>query len=241
VFDGDWQVLQNARPWTTTGVKEAGPINADDLYGSSITINSKSTIALVGAPANGSGTVVPYVRSEGGILVEGNNISSETIGDSLDSFGASLAIATDYAVIGAPDTDSSKGAAFPYYIDSTGTFNRRPVIRPSGLSSSDKFGFDMAMSGNGRYLFISAPGDNKIYVYTLIELVAANERTFTLTGNGSATGFTLDFTPVNISALNVVDGNGKVYLPTKDYTLSGALQQLVVCLLAHYQMLLQHH
>ena len=109
---------------------------------------------------------MPYVRSESGILLEGNNISAATIGDSLDSFGASLAIATDYAIVGAPDTESGKGAAFPYYIDSIGTFNRRPAIRPSGLGSSHKFGFSMAMSGNGRYLFIGAPGDNKIYVYS---------------------------------------------------------------------------
>ena len=219
--DGDWQVLQNARPWTTTGVKTASPINADDLYGNSIAINSASTLALVGAPNNGSGTVVPYVRSEGGILIESTNVSASTIGDSLDSFGASLAIATDYAIIGAPDTESSKGAAFPYYIDSTGTFNRRPAIRPSGLSTSDKFGFSMAMSGNGRHLFIGAPGDNKIYVYTLIDLVSSSERTFTVTTTGAAT-YTLDFTPTDLNALNVVDGNGKVYLPTKDFTLSGA-------------------
>ena len=219
--NGDWQVLQNARPWTTTGVKAASPINADDNYGKSISINSASTLALVGAPNNGSGMVVPYVRREGGVLVEGNNISSSTIGDSLDSFGASTAIADDYAIIGAPDTQSSTGAAFPYYIDSAGTFNRRPAIRPSGLNASDKFGFSMAMSGNGRYLFIGAPGDNKIYVYTLIDLVASAERTFTITADGNDT-YSMDFTPVDISALNVVDGNGKVYLPTKDFTLSGA-------------------
>jgi len=219
--DGDWQVLQNARPWTTTGVKTQSPINADDLYGSSIAINSASTIALVGAPANGSGTVVPYVRSEGGILIESNNISSATIGDSLDSFGASLAIATDYAIIGAPDTQSGVGAAFPYYIDSAGTFNRRPAIRPSTLSSSHLFATSMAMSGDGRYLFIGAPGDNRFYVYTLIELDTASERTFTITTTGGAT-YTLDFTPTDLNALNVVDENGKVYLPTKDFTLSGA-------------------
>jgi hypothetical protein len=220
--DGDWKVLQNARPWTTTGINTQSPINADDLYGSSIAINSASTIALVGAPANGSGTVVPYVRSEGGILIETNNISSSTIGDSLDSFGASLAIATDYAVIGAPDTESSKGAVFPYYIDSTGTFNRRPAIRPSGLSASDKFGFDIAMSGNGRYLFISAPGDNKVYAYTLIDLITDEEKVNTLTGDGSTAGLALTFTPVNVNALNVGDENGKVYLPTKDFTVSGS-------------------
>jgi hypothetical protein len=219
--DGNWKVLQNARPWTTTGVKTQSPINADDLYGSSIAINSNSTIALVGAPANGSGTVVPYVRSEGGILIESNNISSATIGDSLDSFGASLAIATDYAIIGAPDTQSGVGAAFPYYIDSAGTFNRRPAIRPSTLSSSHLFATSMAISGDGRYLFIGAPGDNRFYVYTLIELDTASERTFTITTSGGAT-YTLDFTPTDLNALNVVDENGKVYLPTKDFTLSGA-------------------
>jgi hypothetical protein len=219
--DGNWKVLQNARPWTTTGVKTQSPINADDLYGSSIAISSNSTIALVGAPANGSGTVVPYVRSEGGILIESNNISSATIGDSLDSFGASLAIATDYAIIGAPDTQSGVGAAFPYYIDSAGTFNRRPAIRPSTLSSSHLFATSMAISGDGRYLFIGAPGDNRFYVYTLIELDTASERTFTITTSGGAT-YTLDFTPTDLNALNVVDENGKVYLPTKDFTLSGA-------------------
>jgi hypothetical protein len=114
-------------------------------------------------------------------LIETNNISSATIGDSLDSFGSSLAIATDYAIIGAPDTQSGVGAAFPYYIDSAGTFNRRPAIRPSTLSSSHLFATSMAMSGDGRYLFIGAPGDNRFYVYTLIELDTASERTFTIT------------------------------------------------------------
>ncbi len=220
--DGDWKVLQNARPWSTTGIKTASPINADDLYGTSIAISSKSTLALVGAPANGTGMVVPYVRSEGGILIEGNSVITATIGDSLDSFGASTAIADDYAIIGAPDTESSKGAAFAYYIDSTGAFNRRPAIRPSALSTSDKFGFAMAMSGNGRYLFIGAPGANKIYAYTLIDLITDEEKVNTVTGDGSTAGLALDFTPVNLNALNVVDENGKVYLPTKDFTVSSS-------------------
>ena len=219
---GDWQVLQNARPWTTTGINTQSPINADDKYGFAIAINSTSTIAIVGAPDNGAGTVVPYVRSEGGVLTESNNITTATIGDSIDSFGASLAIATDYAIIGAPDTESGKGAAFSFYVDSQGTLDRRPAIRPSGLGSNHKFGTSTAMSGNGRYLFIGAPGANKVYCYTLIDLDLTEERTITINADGSTTAYALGFTPTNIGALNVVDENSKVYIPTKDFTISGS-------------------
>ena len=220
--DGDWQVLQNARPWTTTGINAVSPVNANDKYGFAIGINSASTLALVGAPDNGAGLVVPYARSEGGVLVESTSLTTATIGDSIDSFGASIAFATDYAIVGAPDTESAKGAAFAYYVDSAGTFNRRPAIRPSGLGSSHKFGTSMAMSGDGRYLFIGAPGDNKVYCYTLIDLEQSDERVVTIDADGSTTAYPLGFTPTHLHALNVVDENSKVYLPTKDFTLSGS-------------------
>lgn len=219
--EGEWRVLQNARPWTTTGVNTQSSINANDEYGKAVTINSAGTIALAGGPAQNSGTVVPYVRTEGGVLTEGNAITVKTIGDSVDGFGSSLAIATDYAFVGAPETDTNRGAVFVYYIDSAGTFNRRPSIRPNALSELDKFGDAMVISGDGRYLFVSAPGANKVYIYSLIDVVTSLERTDTITTDGGDT-YTLNFTPLNISALNIVDENGKVYLPNKDFTLSGA-------------------
>ena len=51
-----------------------------------------------------------------------------TIGDSVDSFGASTAIGIDY--VAGVDTQSGTGAVFVYYVDSAGTFNRRPHIHP---------------------------------------------------------------------------------------------------------------
>jgi len=218
---GTWSVLQNARPWTTTGIKTAAAITANDKHGTSVTINAAGTLAVVGAPEQSAGIITPYVRVEGGTLAESTTVSVQTIGDSVDSFGASVTAGVDYVAVGAPDTQSSTGAVFVYYIDSTGTFNRRPALRPADLSSGDKFGFDVCASGNGRHLFVSAPGGDTVYVYTLVDIATTSERSYTITTDGSAT-FTLNFTPIGIQALNVTDENGKVYLPNKDFTLSGA-------------------
>ena len=218
---GKWNVLQNVRPWTTTGTKTSASNKADSNLGKSVSINSNGTLALVGAPEHDSGMVTPYLRTEGGTLIESNSITIRTIGDSVDSFGASVAAGDDYVAVGAPQTDSGAGAVFVYYVDSAGIFNRRPALRPADLVGADNFGSQVVKSYNGRYLFASAPGNNKVYAFALVDIPQGLEVSDTLTTDGSAT-YTLDFTPLNISALNVTDENGKVYLPNKDFTLSSA-------------------
>ena len=219
--NGKWNVLQNTRPWTTTGIKTTASVTADDKLGSSVKINANSTLAIVGAPDQDSGAIVPYVRSEGGALLESNSVIVSTIGDSVDSFGAAVGVGVDYVAVGAPDTESSKGAVFTYYVDATGTFNRRPSIRPNALGSSAKFGTSIAMSGNGRYLFVGSPGDNKIYSYTLVTIPTSSIVSHTITSNGG-TNYSINFVPISQESLSLVDEDGKVYLPNKDFTWNGS-------------------
>ena len=216
-----WSVLQNTRPWKSPGIKTTASATADDKIGSSVAINSKSSLAIVGAPEQGSGTVIPYVRSESGPLLESNSVQVTTIGDSVDSFGSAVGAGTDYVAVGAPDTESGKGAVFVYFIDGTGTFNRRPTLRPNGLATNAKYGTSIAMSGNGRYLFVGAPGENKIYSYTLITIPTSSEKVKTITGTGLPGTYNLGFTPISQDSISVVDEDGKVYLPNKDFTISG--------------------
>lgn len=219
--NGKWEVLQNIRPWTTTGIKTQEGVETNAHNGTSVDINNASTLAVVGAPDQGNGIIRPYVRSEGGVLLESNTTTVSTIGDSVDGFGYSVSVGTDYVIVGAPETQSSNGAVFVYYVDSAGTFNRRPSIRPSDLLISDRFGHSVKASNNGRHIFVGAPGSNKIYAYTLNEIGDTAKRSYTITSDGSST-YTLDFTPISAESLNVVDENGKVYLPNKDWTLVGA-------------------
>ena len=218
-LEGKWSVLQNTRPWTTTGIKSTASVTASNNLGTSVAINSTSTLAIAGAPEQGSGAIIPYVRTESGALTEGNIKTESTIGDSLDSFGKAVAIGADYVSVGAPDTESGAGAVFSYYVDEAGTLNRRPTLRPGGLSGSASFGSSVAMSGNGRHLFVGAPGDNIVYAYTLVTIPLSSVRVYTITSDTSKV-YTIDFSPISQETLNVVDTNGKIYLPNKDFTLS---------------------
>ena len=79
------------------------------------------------------------------------------------------------------------------------------------------------MSKDNRYLYASATGENKVHVYTLVEVATVDEVSQTITGDGSDQTFTLTTTPASIDALYIQDANGKEYLPYKDYTLGGSV------------------
>ena len=235
--DGKWEVLQNARPWSTTGVKTQSVV-ANSLNGTSVAINPKGTLAVVGAPDWGVGHITPYVRSEGGILLEGTAVTAKNKGGDLDSFGKAVALNANYAAIGAPDTDTNTGVVFMYYIDSAGTFNKRPVVRPSSVGTGSFFGSSIAMSGDGRYMFVGEKGNSKVYCYTLVELTSDLEYVKTITGDGGKT-YALGFTPTTIDALNVTDEDGKTYFQTEDFTISGTNIQFVANVSAGVQVVIR--
>jgi len=221
--ENKWSVLQNTRPWTTTGIKSTASVTASDNLGTSLAINAQGTLAIAGAPEQDAGAIIPFRRAESGALVEGNIKTDATIGDSLDRFGEAVAAGIDYIAVGAPETETGTGSVFIYFVDVAGDLNRRPAIRPSGLSSSANFGKSLVMSGNGRHLFVGAPGDNTIYAYTLVTIPESSVAVDTITSDTSAV-YSINFTPISQETLNVVDQNGKVYLPNKDFTLSGPSQ-----------------
>ena len=218
---GKWNVMQHTSPWQATGIKEASGLTTNSKFGKSIAINTNASTAIVGAPDNGYGSILPYVRAEAGPLSATNSVIVTTVNDTIDSFGWSTAAGTEYFAVGAPDTASAKGSMHIFWQDSAGILNPRPSLHPAGLSASDQYGYSTVMSGNGRHLFVGAPGSNTVYAYTLIEITETSKRTYTVTGNTGAT-YTLNFTPINADALHIVDENGDVYLPNLDWTLSGA-------------------
>jgi len=87
------------------------------------------------------------------------------------SFGASLSISGDLAVIGAPDANTFTGEAYIYKRDANGNWSRTKTLY--GEAVNDRFGTSVAVSGSwatvGAPLYDSAAkGDNAgaVYVYT---------------------------------------------------------------------------
>ena len=217
-----WAAYQKKEPWSFNTFQTFNTLTAESNLGASIDISNDSLSFISGAPGYSTGTVMPYLRDENGIYVESNLLTVSDIGGVIDNFGTSVAAGNQWHCVGAPDSDSSKGYAFAYYRDSRGTFNFKQALYINGASASDKFGFDCTVSKDDRFLFISAPGANKVYAYELKEIATIDEGVITVTGNGILTGFALGFTPDGTYSLNVQDATGKIYLPYRDFSVSGS-------------------
>jgi len=216
-----WAAYQKKEPWLFNSFQTFNTLTAESNNGTSLDISNDSLSFVSGAPGYGTGTVVPYLKDENGVYGESNPLVVSDIGSVIDNFGTSVAAGNQWHCVGAPDSDSSKGYAFVYYRDGRGTFNFKQALYINGASASDKFGFDCTVSKNDRFLFISAPGANKVYAYELKEIAIIDESVTTITGNGSTTVFTLTYIPDETYSLNVQDTNGKVYLPYRDFNVSG--------------------
>jgi hypothetical protein len=157
---------------------------AEDQFGYSVAISGD--YAIVGAPNDtlidsGSGTAYVF-NATTGTLVK-NLYNPNAFGTRLnDSFGYSVAISGNYAIVGARNEDDtgglSSGVAYVFDISSPATV---PLIttltNPNayGTSSSDNFGYSVAISGNytvvGAYAEDDAGGGNsgKAYIYKLTQ------------------------------------------------------------------------
>ncbi len=78
------------------------------------------------------------------------------------SFGSSIAVDGDKAVIGAFNHNSNKGAAYVYE-KVAGEWQQIHTLTASDGVASDYFGSSVATNGN--YITVGAPGANKAYLY----------------------------------------------------------------------------
>jgi cyclophilin family peptidyl-prolyl cis-trans isomerase len=91
---------------------------------------------------------------DGGSIPLKITASDGTVGD---RFGFAVAVDADYAVIGAPDDDSQKGAAYVFkYAD--GDWTQQAKLTASDGTAGDYFGGSVSISAN--HAIIGAPGDD---------------------------------------------------------------------------------
>ena len=118
-----------------------------DQFGYSVAISGDT--ALVGAPRDtslaGTGSVYVFTRSGNGWSQQGKLTAIEANGYS--GFGSSLAFEGDTAVIGAPFSNTSTGAA--YVFARTGNvWNQQAKLTANDASGLDRFGSSTALSGD---------------------------------------------------------------------------------------------
>jgi hypothetical protein len=128
-----------------------------DYFGSSVAISGD--YAIVGADLKtvngfgGAGAVYVYIRNENSWTQQEPPITNTPA--SGDSFGSSVAIFGNYAIVGAPGKNTDIGAAYIYNWNGTNFVYQQQLIN-ADLVSGDYFGGSVAISGD--YAIVGAAG-----------------------------------------------------------------------------------
>jgi len=172
---GLWQVLEKQNVFTSAAeIKATSPVSNSE-FGQSVAQSKDNLYALVGSPASDSdtGTVYTFVRTALAPFVE-NSIIVLNAADTL-KFGQSISVGDQtWQVVGAPASYNNRGyASVVYRIPGTVSFAISALLTapdPRDLVRPAEFGTSVAISRDERWMYIGAPGINKVFAYGLVEV-----------------------------------------------------------------------
>lgn len=159
--------------WPQVAELAAGDGMPGDGFGSSIAISGD--VLVIGAPGDDdqgehSGSAYVFTRSNGTWSEVVKLTASD--GEDRDFFGSAVAVAGDFALIGARDDDDNGGDSGSVYVfqRSDESWSETAKLHPSDGSAGDKFGNDVAMDGDvavvGAFQGDSdVPGTGSAYVF----------------------------------------------------------------------------
>jgi hypothetical protein len=191
---GLWQVLEKQLVFTsTTEIKAAVP-QTNSQFGTSVAQSKDNVYAIVGSPGYNpaadstlsTGAAYTYIRTVINPLAENSVLelnAVDTIG-----YGHSVSIGNQtWQAIGAPASDNNLGYATTVYrIPGSGTFLTSSVLTVpvvTDLVYPAEFGYSVAISQDEHWMYIGAPGINKVFAYGLVEV---QNQTKTYVTNGTA-------------------------------------------------------
>jgi len=178
---GLWQVLEKQLVFTSTAEIKAAVPQTNSQFGQSVAQNKDNVYAIVGSPSYnaaadstlGTGAAYTYIRTVINPFAENSVLelnAVDTIG-----YGHAVSIGNQtWQVIGAPASDNNLGyAATVYRIPGTGTFTTSSVLTVpivTDLVYPAEFGYSVAISQDEHWMYIGAPGINKVFAYGLVEV-----------------------------------------------------------------------
>ena len=226
--EGLWTVLEKQTPFssTTNNNLPVDPVYASQ-YGTSVAQGFKNIVALVGSPgykktevSSAIGAVYPYLRD-----VNGNYALSATL--TLDTtntlgYGNSVDIGSQsWLTAGASKSNNSQGyATVIYRPEYSNSFSQRQLlVAPDQDFDNGEFGYAVSISNDERWLYVGAPGKNKVYAFARNDVETQVVKFIT---NGSVSysfAGKIVFDPLYPEQLSVVYNN-KILQYGTDYTIT---------------------
>ena len=233
----DWAVFKKKDLYTLNDRINFPGAVGNENFGNAVAFLDAGQILIAGVKGSGTGKIVSYRNySDDSSIVD---ISSNTdfyeynetetlTATNLDDFGHAISAATnEWFAVGAPASDSDKGYVFIYR--RTNEFNDGSTVYLelsqafSIAGAATKFGSSLAMSADGRWLYVGAPidasGKGKVFVYAFEDIGISTSNV--IVGDGSTVTFATGLTLADDHQLLVTDTTTKTYVLNKDYTVSG--------------------
>ena len=212
---GEWSVYEKNDAWESTSRLSLGfgDYATGSQYGAAVRLNENSTVLVVGAPGIGTGIVRTFSRSAAGDQFSQATAIQPAV-DYGEGFGSSIDIGLNVVVVGASATLADRGVVFIYdYSPGEGSTLIQALRLPAAETptAGDAFGYSVTISRDDRWIYVGAPGKNKVYAYASDSLPTQTDLIFKQAGTYDQTG-----------AVVTASINGHGYnVPTATYSQSG--------------------
>ena len=184
-IDRGWKVYEKTKPWDygQTITKSSSEYKANDGFGTSVKLSYDGLLATVGSPHANSipyysggveattGRVNTFDKNYAGQFVNGYSLAPSA-GNAIITnreFGYSVDQAIETVAVGSPGSYGNLGFVYVYdKIQGTTSYTSPQVVWSGNLSATgDRFGTSIALDETGTWLYVGAPGNDRVYVYGL--------------------------------------------------------------------------
>ena len=169
IFAGQWQDSGNTDPVKVT----ISDVNADDSFGTAVSICADYAIAGATGDDNGYGSACIFKR-DGTTWTQQAKLTASD-GEAQDWLGNSVSIGTKYAIVGAYGDDNRSGSAYIFEMPDGGWVDANETVKltPSDGASEEQFGISVSISSNyaivGAWLHndsINGTNSGSAYIFT---------------------------------------------------------------------------
>lgn len=252
---GHWAVFEKQDPFTTVTVLNPDPLTTfqNENYGHSVAQAINRFALLVGAPfytrsAVQHGGVYVYVKSTTeeytpvtplpnsqnavltldvtGVRGYGNAVDfgnqTWAVAGASRSLGPASEVNNGYACVIFRDPALGQPGVLPFAQWQLLTL---PTTTPSSTPGAGEFGYSVAMSTDERWMYVSAPGIDKVYAYGRVDW----QHQFVIAvGDGSEDTFYIaDIIQIDQDTQIAVTLNGQPQALTVDYTVDGTFENVI--------------
>ena len=226
VPSGGWKVYEKTNPWNykETLLKSSSEYKADDGFGTAVKLSYDGLLATVGSPfANTTpyysggveevtGKVNVFNKDYAGNLLVGTSLIPKSGNAQVTTreYGSCVDQAVEKVAVGAPGSYGNIGLVYLYNRPAGTTDFEEPQIiwSKDPTATGDRFGSSVSLSEYGDWLYVGAPGNDRVYVYGLNthvspekDTVAINNRN-TLRLSGNTAVFPGDFITYPVTGAN---------------------------------------